>query len=113
VQAGYVRVARGRARLVCASVLKPLVFWAAAQCRPYDNDSAGWAALAEPAVVMSDNDATVAAWTSVGGERMLDTLAGLTGVRWPLEPGGSRSFGRVLIRADEVAQSYAALAMRA
>jgi len=62
---------------------------------------------------MSDNDATVAAWTSVGGERMLDTLAGLTGVRWPLEPGGSRSFGRVLIRADEVAQSYAALAMRA
>jgi hypothetical protein len=100
-------------RLRCASVLKPLLFWAAAQCPPYSTDAAGWAVCAEAAVVLSDNDATVQAWTAVGAERLLDTLATLTGVRWPLEPGGARSFGRVLIRADELARGYAALGSQA
>jgi hypothetical protein len=123
-QAAYVRIHDERAQLVsggdpdgprlrCASVLKPLVFWAAAQCPPYDTDPAGWAPLAEPGVVDSDNDATVQVWTSVGGDRVLDRLAGLTGIRWPLEPGGTRSFGRVLIRAEEVAASYARFAQHA
>jgi hypothetical protein len=49
-------------------------------------------------------------WETCGAETLLDALARLTAVRLPLEAGGARSFGRVLITADDVARCYARLA---
>ncbi len=96
-------------RLRCASVLKPLYFWAASSLPAFRGDPEGWAALAEPAVTVSANDPTVAIWQSCGPDALLDAIAEMTGVRWHSDPSAERSFGRVLVRADEVARAYAAL----
>ncbi len=97
------------ARVRCASVLKPLYFWGASILPGFRDDPVGWAALAEPAVTVSANDPTVAIWQSCGADALLDAVARLTGVHWQSDPDAERSFGRVLVRADEVARAYAAL----
>jgi hypothetical protein len=86
-----------------ASILKPLLFWAAADRCEH------WHALAEQGIVVSDNDAMVMVWEQVGADVLLDVLAARLGHRWRTEPGGVRSWGRVLVRAEEVAAGYAAL----
>jgi hypothetical protein len=100
-------------RVRCASVLKPLYFWAAATLPAFRDDSDGWARLAEPAVTVSANEPTVSIWQSCTPDALLDALARLTGVHWHSDPSAERSFGRVLVRADEVARAYAALAVSA
>jgi hypothetical protein len=90
----------------CASLLKPLLFWVAAEALP----RARWVALAREAVTVSANAPTVELWETLGGDRLLDALAERTGVRWELEPGGRRAFGRVLVNAAEVARAYAVMA---
>jgi hypothetical protein len=97
-------------RLRCASVLKPLVFWAAAGLPPYVGAPADWERLARDGVTVSANDSTVEVWQTCGGEPLLDALADRTGLRLPLESGGERAFGRVLITADDLARGYARLA---
>lgn len=84
-----------------ASILKPLVFWVAADRMAHEQ----WVALAQRGIVASDNDATVAIWD----EALLDVLAERVGERWPIDPGGLRTFGRVLVTAQDVATGYAAL----
>ncbi len=96
--------------LRCASLLKPLLFWAAGHHERFRLDPAGWARRAEPAVILSANQPTTEIWEAVGAAALLDTLQQLTGVRWGVEPGGARGFGRVLVRAAEVTVAYAALA---
>ena len=100
-------------RVRCASVLKPLYFWAASTLPAFRDDPDGWAVLAGPAVTVSANDPTVAIWQSSGPDALLDAIARLTGVHWHSDPNAERSFGRVLVRADEVARAYAALAVSA
>jgi hypothetical protein len=97
-------------RLRCASLLKPLLFWAAGQLEPFSAHTERWAQLAREGVVVSANDPTVEAWRLCGGERLLGWLSERTGIRLPLEPGGERSFGRILVTASDVARAYAALA---
>jgi hypothetical protein len=101
---------RDQIRLRCASVLKPLLFWVAANSAVFAGDRQRWRRLAEPAVTVSDNAATIELWDACGGDWLLAGIADATGVRWPLERGGRRSFGRVLVRADELALAYAAMA---
>jgi hypothetical protein len=103
----------GGERLRCASVLKPLVFWAADRLEPLRSDPARWERLARDAVVVSANAPTVEAWESCGGARLLDALAERVGVGFELEAGGERSFGRVLVDAADVARGYASLAASA
>lgn len=100
-------------RLRCASVLKPLYFWAASTLPAFRDDPEGWADLAQPAVTASANDPTVSIWRSCGPDALLDGIARLTGVQWHPDPSAERSFGRVLVGADEVARAYAALAASA
>jgi hypothetical protein len=100
----------GGGRLRCASLLKPLLFWGAADAF---SDDAAWSAAAAPAVTVSANAPTVALWERLGADDLLARLAALTGDEWPLEPGGARSFGRVLVTAPQVARAYAALARAA
>jgi hypothetical protein len=97
----------------CASVLKPLYFWAAASLPACSGDHEAWARLAEPAVARSANEPTVAIWERCGARALLDAIARLTGVRWRSDPTAVRSFGRVLVTADGVARAYAALAVAA
>jgi hypothetical protein len=108
-------VARGvTERLRCASLLKPLLFWAGAGAgaRVFaDHDT--WAAAASAAVVRSANDPTVGLWNACGADRLLALLAERTRRSWTVEPGGSRGFGRVLITATDAAAGYAALALAA
>lgn len=98
------------ARLRCASLLKPLLFWVGADAFA---DEASWEAAAAPAVTVSANPPTIALWELVGGDELLARMAALTGDAWPLDPGGRRSFGRVLVTAPQVARAYAALAQAA
>jgi hypothetical protein len=100
-------------RVRCASVLKPLYLWAASTLPAFRDDPDGWAELAEPAVTVSANDPTVTVWQSCGPDALLDTIARLTGVRLHSDPSVERSFGRVLVHADEVVRAYAALAVSA
>jgi hypothetical protein len=100
----------GGGRLRCASLLKPLLFWVGGDAFA---DDAAWAAAASAAVSVSANAPTVALWERLGGEELVARLAALTGDDWPLESGGARSFGRVLVTAPQVARAYAALARAA
>lgn len=100
----------GAERLRCASLLKPPLFWAASGIEPLRSQRDRWERLARPAVTVSANDPTDEAWAACGGAALLDALAARGGVRFELEPGGTRSFGRVLVTAEEVARTYAALA---
>ena len=100
-------------RVRCASVLKPLYFWAASTLPAFRDDPDGWAELAAPAVTVSANGPTVSIWDDCGPDALLDAIAGLTGVQLRSDPGAERSFGRVLVHADEVATAYAALAVAA
>jgi hypothetical protein len=96
-------------RLRSASVLKPLLFWAAWSLPPFDSDPEGWRRLAKLAITVSDNAATVEAWRVCGGRRLLDELSARSGVAFAAAPGGTRSFGRVLINARAAARGYASL----
>lgn len=96
-------------RLRCASVLKPLLFWSARSLPPFDSDAGRWSRLARPAVCRSDNAATIEAWQACGGRRLLKELSAKSSVAFAAEPGGARSFGRVLVNAGETARAYASL----
>ena len=118
-RAAFLLTAGGGARLVaendgerlrCASLLKPLLFWAAAHLRPFSGQTERWTELARDGVRVSANDPTTQVWELCGGPRLLGWLEERTRIRWSVEPGGERSFGRVLVAASDVAQAYAALA---
>jgi hypothetical protein len=97
-------------RLRAASVMKPLLFWAASSLPPFVEDSARWIRLAQAAVTVSDNNATVEAWEACGGRALLDELTQRTAVGFSVQPGGVREFGRVLVDAGGMACAYATLA---
>lgn len=97
--------------LRCASVLKPLLFWAAAGLPPLDRDPGRWVELARPAVTVSANDPTATIWHECGMDALLDRLAGLGGTRWETDPSATPSFGKVMVQADEVAAAYGRLAL--
>src|SRR5690348_6712082 len=80
-----------RDRLRCASVLKPLLFWAARSLPPFRDDPDRWRRLAEPAVTVSDNAATVEAWRACGGRSLLRELSTMSSVTLAAQPGGARS----------------------
>ncbi|HTN24254.1 MAG TPA: hypothetical protein VL120_09735 [Solirubrobacteraceae bacterium] len=103
----------GAERLRCASVLKAPLLWAAAGLAPYAGAPADWERLAREAVTVSANAPTVEVWDACGGEALLGALAARTAARLELErePGSPRSFGRVLVGAQDVARAYAALAL--
>ena len=107
------QLGRPAVRVRCASVLKPLYFWAASTLPALRDDPDRWAQLAQPAVTVSSNEPTVTIWQSCGPDALLDAVARLTGVHWHSDASTERSFGRVLVRADEVARAYAALAVAA
>lgn len=99
--------------LRCASLLKPLLFWAAAGLPGPAADEGRWAELAGPAVAHSANDPTVTVWDGCGRDALLDRLAELGGTRWRCDPSATPTFGKVLVRATEVAGAYARLAVSA
>ncbi|MCG5212049.1 hypothetical protein [Streptosporangium sp. KLBMP 9127] len=104
----------GDLRLRCASLLKPLYGWAAAHCHgPYAADPAKWRADAEPAVLRSDNPATLRLWWSAGPQAILGTLRERTGVTWQVSGADPTWFGGVEAAADEVVTAYGALALAA
>jgi hypothetical protein len=92
---------RGAARLRCASVLKPLVVWVAAGGRSEDG---------ERAICYSDNAATQRLWHGGPPPRILDRLAGSTGVRWRQAGADPSWFGGVEVSATELVTAYGALA---
>jgi hypothetical protein len=106
-------VRRGAARLRCASLLKPLLVWAAAHTSPWAGDPEGWAAHGEDAVTRSDNAATNRIWHGTGPARLLDRLAAATGVRWTLPGGDPTWFGGIEVSATEIVTAYGALARAA
>lgn len=93
-----------------ASVLKPLLCWAAADLVPFADRPDEWAALAEPAITASDNAATATIWTRAGGGALLAWLDERIGATWHTEPGGEHPSLRVMVTADELAHGYARLA---
>ncbi len=86
------------------------MFWAAAGLAPYAGAPAEWQRLARDGVAVSANAPTAEVWGACGAETLLGALARRTAVRLALEAGGTRSFGRVLVTADDVARCYACLA---
>jgi hypothetical protein len=93
-----------------ASVIKPLLFWAGAGAAPFASDRAAWAALAEPAIRVSDNDATAVLWSAVTGAQLLATITERTGVAWHVDHDGEHPSLRVLVTAEELARAYATFA---
>lgn len=92
-------------------MLKPLLCWAGADAEPFRADPTAWAALARPAVTVSDNAATAELWSWAGGERLLASIEDRTGVAWRVDDGGPEHPAlRVLVTAGELARAYAALA---
>jgi hypothetical protein len=96
-----VAVRRGAARLRCASVLEPLIVWAAGGGRTADG---------EQAIRYSDNAATNRIWHAGPPLRILDRLAASTGVRWRPAGADPGSFGGVEVSATELVTAYGALA---
>jgi len=92
---------RGALRLRCASVLKPLIVWAAGGGRAEDG---------ERAVRFSDNAATNRIWHAGPPPRILDRLAASTGVRWRQAGADPSWFGGVEVSATELVTAYGALA---
>jgi hypothetical protein len=92
---------RGAARLRCASVLKPLIVWVAGGGRTDDG---------EQAIRFSDNAATNRIWHAGPPPRLLDRLAGATGVRWRTAGADPDWFGGVEVSATELVTAYGALA---
>jgi hypothetical protein len=92
---------RGAARLRCASVLEPLIVWAAGGGRTTDG---------EQAIRYSDDAATHRVWHAGPPYRLLDRLAASTGVRW--RPAGADPgwFGGIEVGATELVTAYGALA---
>jgi hypothetical protein len=95
---------RGAVRLRCASVLKPLIVWAGGGGRTDDG---------EQAIRYSDNAATTRIWHAGPPLRLLDRLAGSTGVRWRPASTDPGSFGGVEVSATELVTAYGALARAA
>lgn len=92
-----------------ASVMKPLLAWAAAW-DPLVTDRAAWEVLARPAVTLSDNAATAALWSRSGREGLLAALNNRLGVAWRVEGHGEHPSLRVMVTASELAHAYATLA---
>ncbi len=92
---------RGAVRLRCASVIKPLIVWAAGGRRTDEG---------EQAIRYSDNAATNRIWHAGPPVRLLDRLAGATGVRWRPAGADPGSFGEVEVTATELVTAYGALA---
>jgi hypothetical protein len=96
---------RGAVRLRCASVLKPLVVWAAGTDAP--------ATDGEQAIRYSDNAATNRIWLGGPPPRILDRIADATGVRWPRAGADPSWFGGVEVSAAELVTAYGTLARAA
>lgn len=97
-------------RFRCASLLKPLLFWAATDLPGYTGEAyPRWRQAARAAVRVSDNEPTEALWSEVGGEALLGVLAARAGVAWAVNAERA-TFGAVLVTAAEVVTAYAALA---
>ena len=89
-----------------ASVIKPLLFWAAAgDYTPYE-----WIALAEPAVVVSANDPTRELWHVVGGGELVERINRRCSTRMEIDPT-RQTFGGVLLDCGDLAKGYMAMAM--
>lgn len=97
-------------RVRAASVLKPLLAWAAAKQTPFAHDPA-WADLAWAAITTSDNGATAELWSRAGGIELLEALNDLVGTRWRIGEGDEHPALRIMVTAVEVARGYAALAV--
>jgi hypothetical protein len=97
-------------RMRGASVLKPLLFWVAAELRPFATDRQAWTEIARPAIVRSDNDATAELWSRVGEDRLLTEVEARAGVAWTTGGVGEHPSLRVMVTAGELAGAYAALA---
>ena len=93
-----------------ASVVKPLLAWAASWGRPHVTDDALWEARARPAVTLSDNEATAELWSRSGGEELLASLNDRLGTAWRVEGDGEHPSLRVVVTAGELARAYTALA---
>ncbi len=100
---------RGAVRLRCASVLKPLLVWAAGAEGDGDGDDND----GEQAIRHSDNAATNRIWHGGTPPRILDRLAAATGVRWQLPGADPTWFGGIEVSATEVVTAYGALARAA
>lgn len=98
------------ARVRGASVLKPLLCWAASRLEPFAGDRAAWAALTEPAITTSDNEALAALWDEVGEAPLLGWLNERLTLGWHVGGAGEHPALRVMVTAGELAQAYAALA---
>jgi hypothetical protein len=98
----------GDQRFRCASLLKPLLFWAATGLPAYRRDNGPWRAMAMPAVRLSANEPTEALWNECGGAVLLDALADRIGIGWQINPERD-TFGGVLVTAQEVLDAYTAL----
>ena len=93
-----------------ASVVKPLLFWVGASAEPFASDIAAWEAIAEPAVTVSDNEATAALWSRVGEDRLLSEIEERAGVGWCVAGDGEHPALRLMVTAGELAGAYAAFA---
>lgn len=102
-------VAVGDARW-CASMLKPLYFWAAARLAPFADDRLRWRMLAAPAVTTSANDPTTEVWETVGEHALLAELRRISGVAFSDADQVGHPWGRVPVTAAQLAGAYAALA---
>jgi hypothetical protein len=88
-----------------ASVVKPLLAWAAAATM----EQASWEQLARPMISSSDNAATATLWAQAGGDELVARLDDLAGVVWPVEDGPEHRALRLLVTARDLAQAYGAL----
>ncbi|MBK5223227.1 MAG: hypothetical protein JJE52_10195 [Acidimicrobiia bacterium] len=91
-------------------MLKPLLFWAGASATPFVTDPRAWERLAAPAVIVSDNDATAALWSTVGEAQLFGTIEERTGIGWHTEAGEEHPALRLVVSTEEVATAYATFA---
>lgn len=96
-------------RVRSASVIKPLLFWAAAALGPFADDRAVWEELAAPGITTSDNDATAALWSRVGEKPLLNWLNERAATSWCTAGAGEHPTLRVMVTGGELARAYAAL----
>lgn len=97
------------ARVRAASVVKPLLAWAASW-GPLAGDGALWEVIARRSVMLSDNEATAALWSRGGHEGLLAALNDRLGLAWQVEGDGEHPSLRVVVTAGELAHAYTALA---
>jgi hypothetical protein len=93
-----------------ASVIKPLLVWAAASSWPIARSLATWERLGRSAVMLSDNEATAAIWSQGGEHELLATLNKRIGLTWQVEGGNEHPSLRVPVTPGELGRAFASLA---